>query len=94
MEGTEQVKDFMTPMDQLIWAPSGTTLKEANNIIWDNKINQLPIVDAEGRLEYMVFRKDYDSHKVTRTSFWIPASVMLSAQASTQETLRKEYPLW
>ena len=46
MEGTELVKDFMTPMDQLIWAPSGTTLKEANNIIWDNKINQLPIVDA------------------------------------------------
>ena len=39
MEGTELVKDFMTPMDQLIWAPSGTTLKEANNIIWDNKIN-------------------------------------------------------
>lgn len=66
MEGTEQVKDFMTPMDQLIWAPSGTTLKEANNIIWDNKINQLPIVDAEGRLEYMVFRKDYDSHKVNK----------------------------
>ena len=56
----------MTPMDQLIWAPSGTTLKEANNIIWDNKINQLPIVDAEGRLEYMVFRKDYDSHKVNK----------------------------
>ena len=65
-DGTAQGKDFMTPMDQLIWAPSGTTLKEANNIIWDNKINQLPIVDAEGRLEYMVFRKDYDSHKVNK----------------------------
>ena len=63
MEGTELVKDFMTPMDQLIWAPSGTSLKEANNIIWDNKINQLPIVDEEGRLEYMVVRKDYDNHK-------------------------------
>ena len=63
MEGTEQVKDFMTPMDQLIWAPSGTTLKEANNIIWDNKINSLPLVDEEGHLQYMVFRKDYDSHK-------------------------------
>ena len=63
MEGTELVKDFMTPMSELIWAPSGTSLKEANNIIWDNKINQLPIVDSEGRLEYMVFRKDYDSHK-------------------------------
>ena len=63
MEGTELVKDFMTPMSELIWAPSGTSLKEANNIIWDNKINQLPIVDDEGRLEYLVFRKDYASHK-------------------------------
>ena len=58
-----KVKDFMTPLDQLIYAPAGTTLKEANDIIWDNKINQLPIVDDEGRLQYLVFRKDYDSHK-------------------------------
>ena len=63
MEGTELVKDFMTPLADLITAPSGTSLKEANNIIWDHKINQLPIVDAEGRLEYLVFRKDYASHK-------------------------------
>ena len=63
MEGNELVKDFMTPLSELITAPSGTSLKEANNIIWDHKINQLPIVDAEGRLEYMVFRKDYASHK-------------------------------
>ena len=39
------------------------SLKEANDIIWDNKINSLPLVDAEGHLKYMVFRKDYDSHK-------------------------------
>ena len=58
-----KVKEFMTPLDQLIYAPAGTTLKEANDIIWDNKINQLPIVDDEGRLQYLVFRKDYDSHK-------------------------------
>ena len=63
MEGNELVKDFMTPLADLITAPSGTSLKEANNIIWDNKINQLPIVDADGRLEYLVFRKDYASHK-------------------------------
>ena len=63
MEGNELVKDFMTPLADLITAPSGTSLKEANNIIWDHKINQLPIVDEEGRLEYLVFRKDYASHK-------------------------------
>ena len=40
-----------------------TTLKEANDIIWDHKLNSLPIVDKDSRLLYLVFRKDYDSHK-------------------------------
>ncbi|WP_352399852.1 IMP dehydrogenase [Anaerotignum sp.] len=63
MDRDTKVSEFMTPLNQLITAPAGTSLKEANNIIWDNKINQLPIVDNEGRLQYLVFRKDYDSHK-------------------------------
>ena len=57
------VSSFMTPLDKLVTAPDTTTLKEANDIIWDNKINSLPLIDAEGHLKYMVFRKDYDSHK-------------------------------
>ena len=60
---TEKVADFMTPLDKLVIAPDTTTLKEANDIIWDNKINSLPLVDKNGCLKYMVFRKDYDSHK-------------------------------
>ncbi|MCL1835396.1 MAG: IMP dehydrogenase [Oscillospiraceae bacterium] len=63
MDGTEQVKDFMTPVEKLVTAPSGTTLSEANDIIWDNKLNCLPVVDGNGCLMHMVFRKDYDSHK-------------------------------
>ncbi|KXL54106.1 inosine-5'-monophosphate dehydrogenase [Anaerotignum neopropionicum] len=63
MERDTKVSEFMTPLNQLIMAPAGTSLKEANNIIWDNKINQLPIVDKDGRLQYLVFRKDYDNHK-------------------------------
>ena len=58
-----KVKEFMTPLEKLVIAPDTTTLKEANDIIWDNKINSLPLVDEEGRLKYIVFRKDYDSHK-------------------------------
>ncbi len=58
-----KVKEFMTPFSKLIYAKEGTTLKEANDIIWDNKLNSLPIIDDEGRLCYMVFRKDYDTHK-------------------------------
>ena len=58
-----KVETFMTPFEKLIWAKEGTTLKEANDIIWDHKLNSLPIVSDDGRLCYMVFRKDYDTHK-------------------------------
>ena len=58
-----KVREFMTPREKLITAPENTTLKEANDIIWDNKLNSLPIVDSEGKLRYFVFRKDYDAHK-------------------------------
>ena len=57
------VSEFMTPLEKLVTAPEGTSLKEANDIIWDHKLNSLPIVDAAGRLLYFVFRKDYAEHK-------------------------------
>ncbi|MCQ2454921.1 MAG: IMP dehydrogenase [Clostridia bacterium] len=63
MEKTTQISTFMTPLEKLVTAPENTTLKKANDIIWDNKLNSLPIVDSEGRLKYFVFRKDYDAHK-------------------------------
>lgn len=58
-----KVCEFMTPFEKLIWAKEGTTLKEANDIIWDNKLNSLPIVSEDRKLCYFVFRKDYDMHK-------------------------------
>ena len=58
-----KVKEFMTPIDKLVVANEETTLKTANDIIWDNKLNSLPIVDKNGNLKYFVFRKDYDAHK-------------------------------
>ena len=57
------VRDFMTPMEKLITAPATTSLKEANDIIWDHKLNSLPLVDDDGHLCFFVFRKDYDEHK-------------------------------
>ena len=63
MDGTEKVSSFMTPREKLITAPAATTLKEANDIIWDHKLNSLPIVDENDHLMYFVFRKDYASHK-------------------------------
>ena len=63
MNGDELVSSFMTPFDKLITAPEGTTLKMANDIIWEHKLNSLPIVDKDGNLKYFVFRKDYSQHK-------------------------------
>ena len=63
MDPATLVSQFMTPYEKLITAPEGTSLKEANDIIWDHKLNSLPIVSADGRLLYFVFRKDYERHK-------------------------------
>ena len=59
----KRVSEFMTPADRCIIANEKTTLKKANDIIWDHKLNALPIVDGKGNLVSLVFRKDYDSHK-------------------------------
>ena len=63
MEKTAKVKEFMTPREKLVTAPKETTLKSANDIIWEHKLNSLPIVDDNDHLMYFVFRKDYTSHK-------------------------------
>ena len=63
MDVSEKVATFMTPREKLVTAPADTTLKVANDIIWENKLNSLPIVDENDHLMYFVFRKDYASHK-------------------------------
>ena len=63
MSPDTKVSEFMTPFDKLICADKDTSLKEANDIIWDNKLNSLPLIDKDGHLCCMVFRKDYDTHK-------------------------------
>ncbi len=63
MDLETKVTTFMTPLEKLVVAKEGVTLSEANNIIWDNKLNALPIISEEGRMLYFVFRKDYEEHK-------------------------------
>jgi len=58
-----KVSSFMTKFENLIYADENTTLREANDIIWEHKLNCLPLIDGEQKLKYLVFRKDYDSHK-------------------------------
>ena len=63
MTGDEKVSSFMTPFEKLVYAKEGVTLSEANDIIWENRLNSLPIIDEEGHLVSFVFRKDYEQHK-------------------------------
>jgi IMP dehydrogenase len=58
-----KVKDFMTPFSKLVFGQSGISLSEANQILWEHKLNSLPIIDKDQHLVYFVFRKDYDSHR-------------------------------
>lgn len=63
MDPSVPVSDFMTPMERVIYAPEGTSLKSANDIIWEHKLNALPILSGDGHMVAFVFRKDYDTHK-------------------------------
>lgn len=58
-----KVSEFMTPFDKLVYAEDGASLSECNDLLWDNKLNALPVIDKNRRLISFVFRKDYDSHK-------------------------------
>lgn len=59
----KKAKEFMTPFSKLITGDFGMSLAEANDIIWDHKLNCLPIIDKNQTLKYFVFRKDYESHQ-------------------------------
>lgn len=63
MELDTKVSELMTPFSSLVYAEEGITLKAANDVIWEHKLNSLPIIDKNQRLKYFVFRKDYSSHK-------------------------------
>ncbi|MBP5568925.1 MAG: IMP dehydrogenase [Treponema sp.] len=59
----EKVSKYMIPLEKLVMGKEGISLEEANDLIWENKVNQLPVVDSNGNLLYMVFRKDAASHE-------------------------------
>lgn len=58
-----KVSDFMTQFKDLITGREGISLSEANDLIWKHKLNTLPVIDSQGRMVSMVFRKDYASHE-------------------------------
>ena len=57
------ISTFMVPLEKLIYAEEGVTISQCNDILWEHKLNALPVVDKEQRLVSFVFRKDYVMHK-------------------------------
>ena len=90
----EKVADFMTPREKLIVAPVSTSLKVANDIIWDHKLNSLPIVDEDDHLVSLVFRKDYDSHKSNPNEMLDDHKRYMVAPASIRATTPSAFPRW
>ncbi len=58
-----RVEELMTPFPALVYGEEGITLHDANDLIWEHKLNTLPIVDENQNLCSLVFRKDYDQSK-------------------------------
>ena len=59
----DKIENYMTTIDKLVCGKNGISLSEANDLIWNNKINCLPILDDNGHLCYLVFRRDYEERK-------------------------------
>ena len=55
--------EFYTPLERLVMAEEGISLQEATERLWKHKKECLPIVDSQGRLKALVFRRDYFDHK-------------------------------
>lgn len=86
----KKIKEFMTPFQSLIYAEEGISLKEANDMIWDHKLNCLPIIDKDQNLVYMVFRKDYDSHKENPTELLdLNKRLMAGAGINTRDYIER-----
>ena len=82
----KKVADFMTPFSKLIVGQLGITLSEANDLIWEYKLNSLPIIDKDQNLHYLVFRKDYDDHKQNPDQLMDPQKrLMVGAGINTRD---------
>lgn len=57
------VSSRMRTVCNLPHAVGEVSLSEANARLWDERLDCLPVLDAEGRLQYLVFRSDYADNK-------------------------------
>ena len=54
------VSSVMTPRDRLVTAPVDTKLEDAHRLLYQNRIEKLPLIDAEGRLAGLITAQDIE----------------------------------
>jgi IMP dehydrogenase len=82
----KKAQEFMTPFSRLVYGKEGISLKEANDLLWNNKIDCLPIVDSRQNLASLVFRKDYTEHKENESELLDPEKrLMVGAAINTHD---------
>jgi IMP dehydrogenase len=59
----DSVESRMRPAADLVTASPTVSLSEANTLIWDHRLDVLPVVDDDGLLQSIVLRRDYELHK-------------------------------
>ncbi|MBF0431333.1 MAG: IMP dehydrogenase [Fibrobacteria bacterium] len=57
------VKNYMTPVERVIWGKDGISLKQANALLHKHKKQCLPILNKKGNLTHLVFTKDFVDHQ-------------------------------
>ena len=58
------VRDVMTPRDRLVTGEANTGLEEARSILYKNRIEKLPLVDADGRLTGLITSQDIEKRQM------------------------------
>lgn len=61
------VSEVMTPREKVVTAPPSTGLEQARRILYENRIEKLPLVDSEGHLVGLITGSDIEK-RITFTS--------------------------
>lgn len=54
------VSDVMTPVDKLVTAPANTTIEEARRVLYENRIEKLPLMDEHGKCAGLITGADIE----------------------------------
>ena len=58
------VRRVMTPMDRLVTGTANTGFNEAREILYRNRIEKLPLIDADGRLAGLITSQDIEKRRM------------------------------